>query len=247
MAFYEHPKIFMHMPLPEKILFAWSGGKDSAMAFYELKQTGDYEISTLLTTVTEDYGRVSMHGVRRILLEQQAESLGISLETVSITKQDSLASYEEKMRDALAAHKRRGIAAVAFGDIFLEDLRRQREENLSTMGMHGIFPLWKRNTTALAHAFIDGGFKAIITCVDSVALDKKFAGRTYDKAFLRELPSGVDPCGENGEFHSFVYDGPPFRKRIAFTLGEKVLRDNRFYFCDLVPVQTAESKMPAGR
>ncbi|MFA5771714.1 MAG: diphthine--ammonia ligase [Thermoplasmata archaeon] len=220
--------------MTEKVLFTWSGGKDSAMALYELQRTHDYEISALLTTVTEDYDRISMHGVRRILLEQQAESLGIPLEKVYITKNASNDEYEAKMRDMLMEYQSQGVLSVVFGDIFLEDLRKYREENLSKIGMRGIFPIWKRDTAGLAHTFIDLGFKAVITCVDSNVLDKRFAGRLYDKQFLRELPSGVDPCGENGEFHSFVYDGPIFQEKIAVTMGDVVLRDNRFYFCDLI-------------
>ena len=206
------------------------------MALYELQTGNEYEISALLTTLTEDYDRISMHGVRRVLLEQQAESLGFPLEKVYITKNASNSEYEAKMKDKLMDYKTRGVLSIAFGDIFLEDLKIHREENLSGIGMTGIFPLWKRDTTELAHAFIEGGFQAVITCVDSNVLDKRFVGRTYDTQFLRELPSSVDPCGENGEFHSFVYDGPIFRKKIAFTIEDIVLRDNRFYFCDLVPV-----------
>jgi uncharacterized protein (TIGR00290 family) len=139
------------------------------------------------------------------------------------------------MRDKLTDYQRRGVSSVVFGDIFLEDLRKYREENLSKIGMKGIFPIWKRDTTELAHKFIELGFKAVITCVDSNVLDKRFVGRDYDKQFLQELPSSIDPCGENGEFHSFVYDGPIFKERIAFTVGDIVLRDNRFYFGDLMP------------
>jgi uncharacterized protein (TIGR00290 family) len=221
----------------ERILFTWSGGKDSAIALYELQRTNNYEISALLTTVTEDYDRISMHGVRRILLERQAESLGIPLEKVYITKNASNDEYEAKMRDKLMEYKSRGVLSVAFGDIFLEDLRKYREENLSKIGMKGVFSVWKRDTTELAHTFMGLGFKAIITCVDSDVLDKRFVGRVYDKQFLHELPSSIDPCGENGEFHSFAYDGLIFRERIAFTVGDIVLRDSRFYFCDLIPVQ----------
>ncbi len=222
------------MPMNEKILFSWSGGKDSAMALYVLQKTGGYEISALLTTVTEDYDRISMHGVRRILLEQQAESLYLPLEKICITKNASNDEYETKMRAKLMDYQSRGVSSVVFGDIFLEDLKKYREENLSRIGMKGIFPIWKRDTTELANAFIDSGFKAVITCVDSKALDKTYAGRLYDKQFLSDLPSSVDPCGENGEFHSFAYDGPIFREKIAFAIGEIVLRDNRFYFCDLI-------------
>jgi uncharacterized protein (TIGR00290 family) len=221
----------------KKILFIWSGGKDSAMALYELQRTNSYEISALLTTITEDYDRISMHGVRCILLEQQAKSLGLPLEKIYIPKNASNDEYETKMREKLMDYQSRGVLSVVFGDIFLEDLRKYREENLSKIGIKGIFPLWRRDTMELAHTFIDLGFKALITCVDSNALDKRFVGKLYDKRFLSELPFSVDPCGENGEFHSFVYDGPIFREKIAFTIGDIVLRDNRFYFCDLIPVQ----------
>ncbi|MGO9480187.1 MAG: diphthine--ammonia ligase [Candidatus Kryptoniota bacterium] len=218
-----------------KILFSWSGGKDSAMALYELKKTGGYEVAALLTTVTADYDRISMHGVRRLLLEQQAKSLDMQLEKIYITKNATNDDYEAKMKAKLVVYQSRGVSSVVFGDIFLEDLKKYREENLSKIGMMGIFPIWKRDTTELASTFIDLGFKAIVTCVDSNVLDKTFVGRQYDRQFLSELPSGIDPCGENGEFHSFAYDGPIFREKIAFTIGEIVLRDNRFYFCDLIP------------
>jgi len=207
------------------------------MALYELKMIGDCDISALLTTVTEDYDRISMHGVRRVLLEQQAVSLGLSLEKIYITKNATNDEYETKMRAKLMEYHDRGVSSVAFGDIFLEELRKYREENLSKIGMKGIFPIWKRDTTELASTFIDLGLKAVVTCIDSKILDKTFVGRLYDKHFLGDLPSGVDPCGENGEFHSFVYDGPIFREKIALTPGEVVLRDDRFYFCDLIPAE----------
>ena len=222
--------------MAEKIIFTWSGGKDSAMALYELQRTHSYEVSALLTTITEDYERISMHGVRRILLERQADSLGVSLEKVFISKNTSNEEYESKMQEALIKYRATGVSSVVFGDIFLEDLRKYREDNLSKVDMKGIFPIWKRDTTELAHTFIDLDFKAFVTCVDSNVLDKKFVGRVFDEQFLSELPSTVDACGENGEFHSFAYDGPIFRERIAFTVGDIVLRDNRFYFCDLIPV-----------
>jgi len=218
----------------KRVLVAWSGGKDSAMALYELQKQHDYEIVALLTTVTEDYDRISMHGVRRTLLEKQAESMGLQLEKVYITKNASNQEYEMKMKDALIKYKTRGVTVVAFGDIFLEDVRRYREANLSKIGMEAIFPIWGRDTTELAQKFIELGFKAIVTCVDSKFLDKKFVGRIYDDRFLCELPPSVDPCGENGEFHTFVFDGPIFRKRVEFKVGEIVLRDGRFYFCDLI-------------
>ena len=178
-----------------------------------------------------------MHGVHRTVLEQQAESLGLPLEKIYITKDAGNEEYEAKMKNKLMEYKNRGVLSVVFGDIFLEDVRKYREENLSGIGIKGIFPLWRRDTTDLAHRFMDLGFKAVITCIDSKALDKRFIGQSYDEQFLNELPPGVDPCGENGEFHTFVHEGPVLREKIAFTMGEVVLRDNRFYFCDLIPLQ----------
>lgn len=218
-----------------KTLFSWSGGKDGALALYEMKKAGGHEISALLTTVTEDYGRVSMHGVRRALLERQAELLGMGLEIVHIPKDSSNEQYEAKMKEALSPYRERGVLSVAFGDIFLDDLRRYREEKLSLLGMKGIFPLWKMDTALTARRFIGLGFRAVVTCVDGNVLDGRFAGREFDEGFLSELPPGVDPCGENGEFHSFVFDGPIFKKSVPFKKGEVVLRENRFYFCDLLP------------
>ena len=222
--------------MAEKVLFSWSGGKDSAIALYEIQKSKSYEILALLTTITEDYDRVSMHGLRRSLLERQANSLGISLEKVFITKDASNEEYESKMKEALLRYKNAGVHSVVFGDIFLQDVRKYREENLSKIGMNGVFPIWRRNTTALAHTFIDLGFKAVTICIDSNVLDKRFAARDFDKQFLSQLPPTVDPCGENGEFHSFVYDGPIFKENILFKKGEIVLRDNRFYYCDLIPI-----------
>ncbi len=219
----------------ENVLVSWSGGKDSALALYEILKTRNYAISALVTTVTEDYDRISMHGVRRILLERQAASLGFPLEEVLISKNGSNEEYESKMGQVLEKYKAEGITSVMFGDIFLEDLRKYREDKLATLGMRGIFPIWKRDTQELARSLTALGFKAITTCVDTNALGGQFVGRVIDKEFLSELPSTVDACGENGEYHSFVYDGPLFTEKIAFTTGEVVLRDNRFCFCDLIP------------
>lgn len=224
--------------MSEKVLFTWSGGKDSAMALYELQREKRYEVAALLTTVTEDYDRISMHGVRHVLLQQQATSLGYPLEIVYLSKNSSNEEYEARLKEKLSQYKARGISFVVFGDIFLEDLRKYRENNLAQVGMKGVFPIWKRDTRELAHTFINLGFKAIITCVDSNALDKRFVGRAFNERLLSELPANIDPCGENGEFHSFVYDGPIFHKRIKYRKGRVVLRDNRFYFCDLMPVQS---------
>lgn len=222
--------------MKEKVLFSWSGGKDSALALYMIQKSGKYEIEALLTTVTEDYDRISMHGVRRALLEQQAESLGVPVEKVFISKNISTEEYGAKMQQVLEKYLKRDVSSVVFGDVFLEDVRKYREDNLAKVGMKGIFPLWKCDTLDLLRKFIVLGFKAVISCIDSNVLDRSFAGRSYDLQFLRELPPTVDPCGENGEFHSFVYDGPIFSKEILFTRGDVVLRDNRFYFCDLIPV-----------
>ncbi len=218
----------------EKVIFCWSGGKDSALALYEIQRSQKYEIVSLLTTITKDYDRVSMHGVPRILVEQQAWSLGLLLEEVFIPKSCSNEEYESKMRATLARFKRDGVSSAVFGDVFLEEVRRYREDNLSKAGMKGIFPIWRRDTAELTRSFIALGFKAIISCVDAKMLDKTFAGRMLDEKFWAELPPNVDPSGENGEFHSFVFDGPIFRERIACTAGEVVLRDS-FYFCDLLP------------
>jgi len=220
----------------ERVIFTWSGGKDSAMTLNEIKKTNNYQVVALITTITKDYDRISMHGVRSILLERQVESLGLGLEKILITKDASNEEYEEKMREMLMKYKNLGVNQIVFGDIFLEDLRSYREKNLSTIGMSAIFPLWKRNTKELGMNFIELGYKAIITCVDSKVLNERFVGRTYDLDFLEDLPPDVDPCGENGEFHSFVYDGPIFQDQIKLKLGEVVLRDNRFYFCDLIPL-----------
>jgi uncharacterized protein (TIGR00290 family) len=223
--------------MPEKILMSWSGGKDSAYSLYELNRSGEYEIAALVTTVTEGYDRISMHGVRRALLEQQAASLCLPLEIVWITPGATNEEYESKMQALLEEYFQEGVRTVAFGDIFLEDLRLYRENNLAKMGMRGLFPIWKRDTRELARAFIAAGFRTAISCVDSKVLDGKFVGREFNAQFLQELPANVDPCGENGEFHSFVYEGPIFEKRIALRKGEISFRDDRFYYCDLIPIE----------
>jgi uncharacterized protein (TIGR00290 family) len=220
----------------EKVICAWSGGKDSALALHEAIKSGRYDVRALLTTVTEDYDRISMHGVRSELLEKQASAIGIGLEKVFISKNGSNDEYEAKMRQALEKQAALGVSGVIFGDIFLEDLKKYREDKLSAVKMKGIFPIWKANTAALANKFLDHGFRAVITCVDTKVMPREFAGRQFDESFLYDRPSGVDPCGENGEFHSFVYDGPIFRERVNFTLGDTVMRENRFCYRDILPV-----------
>jgi uncharacterized protein (TIGR00290 family) len=172
--------------------------------------------------------------VRRVLLERQAESLGRPLHPVLIPPQCVNAIYEARMKAALAEHFARGVRRVAFGDIFLQDLRAYREKNLAQVGMKALFPIWKRDTRELAEQFVQLGFRAVTVCVDPRVLDDSFAGRELDSSFFADLPPGVDPCGENGEFHTFVFDGPIFKTPIAFSIAEKVLRDG-FCFCDLLP------------
>lgn len=221
-------------PHMKNLLFCWSGGKDSALALYEIKKKNEYEVVSLLTTITEDYDRVSMHGVRRILVEQQAESIGIPLHKVFIPKECSNEIYAAKMTEALNKFKHEGVGNVAFGDIFLEDVRNYRLKNLDKLDMKGVFPIWGRDSAELMKSFIDLGFKAVVSCINTKVTDKKFLGRQLDKDFLAELPPNIDPCGENGEFHSFVYDGPIFKERIGYKRGKSVVRDS-FYFCDLIP------------
>lgn len=218
----------------EKVLFCWSGGKDSAMALYQIQKNNRYQVVSLLTTITEDYNRISMHGVRRLLVEQQARSLDIPLHKVFIPSSCSNEEYAAKMSEALEKFKQDGIKTVAFGDIFLEEVRKYREDNLAQLSMKGIFPIWGRNTAELVQSFIALDFKSVVSCINPKVLDKKFLGRQLDKDFIAGLPPNIDPSGENGEFHTFVYDGPIFKQRIYYSRGESVLR-NSFYFCDLIP------------
>jgi uncharacterized protein (TIGR00290 family) len=216
-----------------KAIVSWSGGKDSMLALHEAKNV--YEIVGLLTTVTEEYDRISMHGVRSRLLEQQAEALGLPLEKVLIPPTCVNADYEARMGTALAHYRAAGVLSVVCGDLFLEDIRRYREERLFAGGLTGLFPLWGRDTSELACEFLALGFRAVLCCVDTLSVAADLAGRFFDAALLADLPPGVDPCGENGEFHTFVFDGPGFRQPVRYTLGERTLRDQRFAFCDLLP------------
>jgi len=187
-----------------QVLFSWSGGKDSSLALYELKNSQIFEVIALITTVTADYDRVSMHGLRTSLLEQQAEYLNIPLQKVFISKNASNEEYESSFNKVLLNYKESGIRDVVFGDLFLEEIKKYREDLLGKIEMECVFPIWKRDTVKLAKEFINLGFKAITVCVDSNVLGEEFAGREFDEQFLNELPSGVDPCGENGEFHTLV-------------------------------------------
>ena len=223
--------------MPEPVLVAWSGGKDSALALRAVLLDPSLEVEALLTTVTREYDRISVHGVRRSLLHAQARALGLPLLEMEIPATCDNETYEAALADVLRAARERndGLHRCVFGDLFLEDVRRYREERLASLGMQPIFPLWGRDTSKLAREFIDDGFRAAVVCVDTTALDASFSGREYDASFLAELPPSVDPCGENGEFHTFVFDGPLFPKRVDFTIGETVVRDERFVYTDLVP------------
>jgi uncharacterized protein (TIGR00290 family) len=217
----------------EPVLFCWSGGKDSAMALHALQQDPQVRVVALLTTVTEGYDRISMHGVRRELLQRQAQSIGLPLHEVVIPPECVNAIYEARMEAALRSHFEHGVRKVAFGDIFLEDLRAYREKNLARIGMTALFPIWKRDSRELVESFHAQGFRSIAVCVNSKLLDRSFAGRELDASFLADLPPEVDCCGENGEFHTFAFDGPIFKEPVRFQVGECVERDS-FIFCDLL-------------
>jgi uncharacterized protein (TIGR00290 family) len=229
------------MPTPEPILFCWSGGKDSAMALHTLLQQQQFRMTALLTTITEGYDRISMHGVRRELLLQQAESIGLPLHEVRIPPQCVNPIYEARMEHALRIFYDQGVRKVAFGDIFLEDLRAYREKNLARIGMTALVPIWKRDTRELVRFFHAQHFRAIAACIDPKVLAPSFAGRELDDSFFRDLPPNADPCGENGEFHTFVFDGPIFRWPIPVRTGDVVYRDG-FVFCDLLPAVKGASK-----
>jgi uncharacterized protein (TIGR00290 family) len=212
---------------------SWSGGKDSALALQALREEG-VEPHALVTTVTSSYDRISMHGVRRTLLERQARALRLPLVEVVIPPGCPNAVYEQRWMEAFACARLEGVEEVAFGDLFLDDVRRYREVLLAREGKRGLFPLWGRNTTRLAHDFVTRGFRAKLVCVHPKQLDGSFAGREYDDRLLAELPADVDPCGERGEFHTFVYAGPSFSEPIGCRVGDVVERDG-FVFCDLEP------------
>jgi uncharacterized protein (TIGR00290 family) len=247
------------MILKEKVIFNWSGGKDSALCLHKIMQDQRYEVMGLLTTISRQYQRVSMHGIRVELMDLQAERIGLPLLKVQIPEMPSMEVYDNTMAAVLQDLKGQGITASVFGDIFLEDLRKYREDKLAEVDLKGVFPLWKIPTAKLVREFIDSGFKAITTCVNDKYLDKRFAGRIIDNDFLSDLPGNVDPCGENGEYHSFVFDAPFFSEPIQFSTGEIIHRkftstekkekpatdpditgnadspfDNGFWYCDLL-------------
>lgn len=229
-----------------KAIFNWSSGKDSSLALFKIIQDNNYEVTSLLTSINKEFQRISMHGVHVSLLEKQAESLGFPLIKMELPKEPSMEEYRTIMDKTMSHVKSMGVTASIFGDIFLEDLRQYREDQLNTIGMKAVFPLWKQNTAELIHEFLGLGFKTIVTCVNGTYLDKSFAGRIIDQQFLDDLPENVDPCGENGEFHTFTFDGPVFKEPILFEIGETVKKtypkpktdseedgEYVFWFCDL--------------
>lgn len=218
----------------KKAWLSWSSGKDAAWALHEIRRNGEYEILGALTTVTETFARVSMHAVREEILRRQCEAAGLARKIVPIPFPCPNEIYEARMSAALAEARREGVTHIIFGDLFLEDIRRYREERLAGSGMTPVFPLWGRPTHELARDMIVGGVEARLVCIDPKVLPRSFAGRAFDAALLDELPKNVDPCGERGEFHTCVLAGPMFSRRIEAETGEIVERDG-FVFADLVP------------
>jgi uncharacterized protein (TIGR00290 family) len=234
-----------------KAYMNWSGGKDSALALYHAQQSG-FNVGCLSTNVNAAHNRISMHGVRRSLLEEQAKAIGLPLSIMELPEEPGMEIYEQKTKGHVESLKQQGYTDAIFGDIFLEDLRQFREAQLKPFGIRCHFPLWKRNSSELMEEFISLGFKAVVVCVNDSSLGKSFCGRELDESFVKDLPANVDVCGENGEYHSFVYDGPNFSGPVSFTKGEIVSRSYNapksnvdcfrnaskelaFYFCDLVP------------
>ena len=228
-----------------KAILSWSGGKDSALALFFCQQSDRYNIVGLLTNINEQFGRVSMHGVRTELIEAQAQAVGLPLHTVQFPGEVSMELYNSMVKQKLTELKEQGVTHVIYGDIFLEDLRQYREQQLSEVGLIGVFPLWNQNTTVLLARFVQAGFKAVLVCVNENQLPESWVGRELDATVLKDLPPSVDPCGENGEYHSFVYDGPVFNEPVRFQKGEVVRRsyassaetnqwDTQFIFQDLI-------------
>ena len=227
------PTIMSRIP----VALSWGGGKDSSLTLQHLRARDEHEVVALLTSVTREYDRVSIHGVRRVLLEAQAAALGLPLIEVVLEPKSSDAAYQRAFIDALAvlAGRHPAVRHIAFGDLYLHDVRDYRDRLLAGTTYHGLYPLWERPTGALAEAFIADGFEATLVCVDETQLDASFAGRRFDRALLDALPASTDPCGENGEFHTFVHGGPILAHPIPVVRGEIVRRENRFTYCDLLP------------
>jgi uncharacterized protein (TIGR00290 family) len=231
-----------------KTFLNWSSGKDAALACYYLKRNHRYDVSKLVIAINAEYQRVSMHGLRKSLLEEQLRSIGLPHQLISLPASPNMESYNACMQEGLNTLLQEGYTHSAFGDLFLEDLRAYREKQLAKCQLQGVFPLWKKDTTQLIEEFVEMGFKAIVVCVNTAVLDPSFAGRLVDKNFIAALPKGVDPCGENGEYHTFCFDGPLFNTPVAFHIGEKITKTYpdpaqkgktiRFCFQDLLPVGT---------
>jgi uncharacterized protein (TIGR00290 family) len=228
-------------PAPDPVVLSWSGGKDSALTLHVLRGDESVTVTGLLTTVTSGYDRISMHGVRLALLDAQARALGLPVTHIRLSPESSNEQYEQAMAAALDRARRTGVRQVAFGDLFLPDIRAYREAQLEAVGMEATFPVWGRDTAAFAREVLDHGFRAVLVCVDTEQLDASYCGREFDESLLAELPRGVDPCGENGEFHTFVYDGPGFATPVPFTPGAQVTRDGRFRYQDLLPAAAART------
>jgi len=222
----------------KKILLSWSGGKDSAWALHQLRLAGEYEIAALLTTTNEEFRRVAIHGFREELLHKQAQQAGLPLWQIPLPFPCTNEVYEQRMAAACARAEKEGFHGIAFGDLFLEEIRAYRMAKLAPTGLAPIFPIWGIPTDELAHQMQMGGLRARLTCLDPRKLPAEFAGREWDAALLRDLPVGIDPCGENGEFHSFAYAGPMFRNPIPVITGERVERDG-FVYCDLLPDESS--------
>jgi uncharacterized protein (TIGR00290 family) len=240
----------------EKTYINWSSGKDSALALYKVLQNPAYNVDLLVTTINKDFSRVSMHGVRNELLYKQAEAIGINLETIEFPAEVTMGLYAEIMKKAMDSLLEKKYSHTVSGDIFLEDLKAYKDAKLLEVGIKGVYPLWKQDTKEILQEFLALGFKAITVCVNAKLLGKEFVGRVIDAQFIEDLPKNVDVCGENGEFHTFVFDGPIFKNPIDFVIGEKVLRsytfkdvkddnrqqskkeksnhDTRFWYCDLI-------------
>ncbi len=222
------------LPVKTDLIMSWSGGKDSAYALWRLQQDERFAVRGLLTTVTEQYGRISMHGVRESLLDAQARALGLPLHKVLIPPNCPNAEYEARMGETVGRLSADGIRAFGFGDLFLEDIRAYRERQFAGLPVAPVFPIWGEPTAPLARTVVNDGFRATLCCVDPRHLDPDFAGRAYDFRLLDDLPASVDPCGENGEFHTFVHDAPNFSEPVPVTAGERVQREG-FCFADLLP------------
>ncbi|UPL47982.1 Dph6-related ATP pyrophosphatase [Hymenobacter sublimis] len=253
----------MTLAAPAPALLNWSGGKDSALALYHALRNPSLQVTTLLTSINAHYNRVSMHGVRVELLEAQARRIGLPLTKLELPEMPDMVEYEQRMRATLAPLQAQGIQHSIFGDIFLEDLRRYREQQLAQLGMQAVFPLWQRPTADVLREYLDLGFQAVVVCVNEKFLDASFCGRLLNEEFLRDLPAGVDACGENGEYHSFVFDAPYFSSPVPFERGELVRRTYQapassattcpgpdgeptdspfatgFWYCDLLPTEPA--------